>query len=75
MATEIARDEVYRTERERIGDFTFDKSVAGVFDDMVTQIADGRAARYGASGQRSDCQRARRGREHHGLRLGDGRPF
>jgi tRNA (cmo5U34)-methyltransferase len=37
MATEIARDEVYRAERDRIGDFTFDKSVAGVFDDMVTR--------------------------------------
>jgi len=31
------RDEVYRAQRERIGDFTFDRSVAGVFDDMVTR--------------------------------------
>ncbi len=37
MATEIARDEVYRVPRERVGDFTFDRSVAGVFDDMVSR--------------------------------------
>jgi len=37
MATVPVRDEVYRAQRERIGDFTFDRSVAGVFDDMVTR--------------------------------------
>ncbi len=37
MATVPVRDEVYRAERERIGDFKFDRSVAGVFDDMVTR--------------------------------------
>jgi tRNA (cmo5U34)-methyltransferase len=37
MAIEVGRDEVYRSQRERIGDFTFDRSVAGVFDDMVSR--------------------------------------
>jgi len=29
MAIEVPRDEVYREPRQRIGDFTFDRSVAG----------------------------------------------
>ena len=37
MATEIRRDQVYRDPREHIADFTFDRAVAGVFDDMVTR--------------------------------------
>ena len=37
MPIEPVRDEVYRSQRERIGDFTFDSSVAGVFDDMVAR--------------------------------------
>jgi tRNA (cmo5U34)-methyltransferase len=37
VATEHVRDEVFRAERERIGDFKFDRSVVGVFDDMVTR--------------------------------------
>jgi tRNA (cmo5U34)-methyltransferase len=37
MATVPVRDEVYRAERDRIGDFKFDGKVAGVFDDMVTR--------------------------------------
>jgi len=37
MGRDIPRDEVYREPRERIADFTFDSSVAGVFDDMVSR--------------------------------------
>jgi tRNA (cmo5U34)-methyltransferase len=37
MGQGIPRDEVYREPRQRIGDFTFDSSVAGVFDDMVSR--------------------------------------
>jgi tRNA (cmo5U34)-methyltransferase len=36
MAT-VKRDEVYRAPRAQVGDFKFDSSVAGVFDDMVTR--------------------------------------
>ena len=32
-----ARDEVYRDTRRRVEDFTFDKNVASVFDNMVTR--------------------------------------
>ena len=35
MATQ--RDEVYREPRSQVADFKFDRSVAGVFDDMVTR--------------------------------------
>jgi tRNA (cmo5U34)-methyltransferase len=37
MATELLKDEVYREVRGAIGDFTFDRSVATVFDDMVSR--------------------------------------
>lgn len=37
MALNQAKDEVYREARNRIGDFTFDRSVATVFDDMVSR--------------------------------------
>jgi tRNA (cmo5U34)-methyltransferase len=37
LAVENPKDEVYREARSRIGDFKFDRSVAGVFDDMVTR--------------------------------------
>ena len=35
MLKAVAKDEVYREERPAVGDFTFDRSVALVFDDMV----------------------------------------
>jgi tRNA (cmo5U34)-methyltransferase len=37
MAVENLKDEVYREPRTLIGDFKFDRSVAGVFDDMVSR--------------------------------------
>jgi tRNA (cmo5U34)-methyltransferase len=37
MAVNHPKDEVYREPHARIGDFKFDRSVAGVFDDMVTR--------------------------------------
>ncbi len=37
MAAENLKDEVYREPRTLIGDFKFDRSVAGVFDDMVSR--------------------------------------
>jgi tRNA (cmo5U34)-methyltransferase len=36
-ANAAARDEVFRSERAAVGDFTFDRTVAGVFDDMVSR--------------------------------------
>ena len=37
MLKSVTKDEVYRDERAAIGDFTFDRSVALVFDDMVAR--------------------------------------
>jgi len=37
MRAPISKDEVYRETRGAIGDFTFDRSVATVFDDMVSR--------------------------------------
>lgn len=37
MTQRVAKDEVYREERRAVGDFTFDRSVATVFDDMVSR--------------------------------------
>jgi tRNA (cmo5U34)-methyltransferase len=37
MTAHISKDEVYRETRGAIGDFTFDRSVATVFDDMVSR--------------------------------------
>ena len=37
MLKAVTKDEVYRDERAAVGDFTFDRSVAVVFDDMVAR--------------------------------------
>ena len=37
MSSESDKDQVYREARSEIGDFRFDKSVATVFDDMVSR--------------------------------------
>ena len=37
MLKAVAKDEVYREERHAVDDFTFDRSVALVFDDMVAR--------------------------------------
>jgi tRNA (cmo5U34)-methyltransferase len=37
MSSNPQKDEVYREQRSTVGDFTFDRSVATVFDDMVSR--------------------------------------
>lgn len=37
MAISNNRDQVFRAEKHRVGDFTFDREVATVFDDMVSR--------------------------------------